>query len=159
MSYLVASTTKDELLLMIAAETTRGTGDRPKPYEPTEHWNAETDPYFNFRPPACPPFIYLNITNNLMDLYRAYLIYENPRIYHGIHLTWKGWDRVEELLEAGAQLPTKESLSEYARYAMRVVEGGDRGDFIPPDVPNPRGIEHYADEPAPKQRWWRRFFK
>lgn len=156
MSYVLASTTPDELLLMIAAED----GER-RPVAHDERdpdYDVETWGIYGTRqgmpPRQAPGFCFLNKTDNLRSLYPRYF-YDNPRNYAVINLTWAGWDRVEELLAAGATLPTEEERSAYAQRARLVVEGGDHGDFIPYDVPNPEGIEPGAPEPS-KRRWWHR---
>lgn len=156
MSYLLAKTTTDELLLMIAAE------DGESPPEPDElPPDRENDPNWYYGTLKGQPrrqaggFCHLNYTDNLHKLYPTY-IYQSPYQGFVIHLTWKGWERVEQLKALGHRLPTAEERDEYGRHARLVVEGGDHGDYIPLDVPNPRGLEPETPKQTEAVSWLKR---
>lgn len=150
MSYLLAKTTKDELLLMIAAEDGE---TRPDPWPDEPDLRPETLHARTITPPIqARGFCWLNMTDNLYALRRGLYILESRHQGFVVHLTWKGWDRVDELLASGAKLPTEEQRREYVQRARLVVEGGDHGDLIPLDVPNPRGIEPEPEKPPRPRR-------
>lgn len=159
MSYLLAETTPDELLLLIATEC----GERPDPLPDNDdpnHWYGT----LRGRPQRLGPgFIKLNNTDNLIQLWRDGYIYDHPRVYASVCLTWKGWDRLGELIAAGHTMPTEEEKSEYARAARLRVEGRDNGDYIPYDeqIPNPKGIKTNfgRDLGEKKTRWYNRLFQ
>lgn len=161
MGYLLAATPVDQLLLRIAAEDGE---TRPRPWS-TEDLNHLSDYDRKIvegarahRPPTqASGFCFLNKTDALWELYHGGYFYESAFQGFVIHLTWKGWDRVEELLAAGQRLPTKEEMSVYDQRARVVVEGGDHGDYIPLDVPNPKGFEPVQDNQV-VAGFWRRFF-
>jgi hypothetical protein len=151
MSYLLAETSPD----MIATEC----GPKPKPDPDTDDPNRfygtlKGMPYRNG-----PGFIKLNTTENLRSLWRNGYIYDHPRVYASVCLTWKGWDRVEELIASGMSMPTEEEKADYARVARIVVEGGDHGDYIPLDVPNPGGLQPEPAQSTESRPWWRRLFR
>lgn len=147
MSYLLPSTSADDILLMIAAEdgkTRPEAHDERDPAYDIERWGAYGTTK-GMPPRQGPGFCYLSNSDNARTLYPRF-IYENPRQYRVIHLTWAGWDRVEALLASGRSLPTEDELRAYARKANEYARTG-----IDPDAPKPPTAE-------PRRTFWRRLW-
>lgn len=125
MGYLLESSNPDELLVLIA-----GDRERPVPYHHDDQ----------FPPVQGPGFCYLNCTDSLLELQRLGMVY--PSRFQGfvVHLTWRGWDRVDELralgVEPAPEVSCDEAIADRERhYARRVA----------------------TEEPARRVRWWHRF--
>lgn len=153
MSYLLESFTVDELVLLIASEDGES---RPEAYD-------ERDPDYDIErwgiygtTKGIPPrrargFVYLNITDSLREAYDAHLFYENPRQYRVIHLTWKGWDRVEQAHARGIQPARSDATCDEA-VADRKRHDRERQER--------RARERRESDRAHRSanRWWRRAF-
>lgn len=135
MSYLFEDTSVDELVLMVASAYN---GRRPEPWDPADlervtdkHRREEMERARAIRTPIVGPgYCYLNMTENLRECWRQGYIVESTSQGFVIHLTWKGWARVDELLAAGHHIPTEEELSQYASDANRAL--GILNDITPP---------------------------
>lgn len=159
MSYLTADSSVDDLLLMVAAYD----GVKPVAYDIENpdydikvlgtHNTTKGRPAPTKRRAdgtyISEPCVFLNLTDNAHKAYQAGLIWESHYSYRVMHLSWKGHERVEQLLARGRTIPTEEELDAYGKRARLIVEGGEHGDYIPLDVPNPRGI---VPTPLPKKK-------
>lgn len=140
--YLTTKTTKSEILLMLACH------DMPPHVHEAGGYQRPSYVPDLLRPPMQGPgMVFLNVPDNAMELYNLRMIYQSPRQYAVMHLTWKGWNRVDDLLATGSVLPTPTQIREYARQAQRAVESGEEEVLVAGIAPSPPQDWH-------PRRWW-----